>query len=264
MDKSRPGFFTKIYYSIAGFEKYRLFLRQSIGRAISYLILLSLIASLFVFVPQQIEFNKMVDHLTKNFDSIIPDFTFSGGELSVNAKMPIIIDSGSMFIVIDTSDDAEDILVNYDSVILITGNKIIQKYYTNRNEISLSTLSYLNITKEDIEQSLPYMKYMGALLFFFYIVVFTCGRFIMAFLVSLIGLAINSMKQTGLSYRSIFKLSIYSITLPTLLIAVVSYIPFQIPFLGLIYYIIASVYMYGAINIIKKGLDGFNTGNTQF
>lgn len=261
MDK-KPGFFTKIYYSIAGFEKYRCFLRQSIGRAIAYLILLSLIASLLVFIPQQIEFNKMVDHLTKNFDSIVPDFTFSEGKLTVNARMPIVIDNGSMSVVIDTSDKAEDILVFYDRVILITSNKIIQKYYTNRNEISLSTLSYLNMTREDIERSLPYMKYMGALMYLLYIMAFIFGRFIMALLVSFIGLAINSMKQTGLSYRSIFKLSVYSITLPTLLIAVISFIPFQIPFLGLFYYVIASVYMYGAINIIKKGLDGFNTGNT--
>lgn len=263
MNKNKPGFFTKIYYSIAGFDKYRCFLRQSIGKAIAYLIFLSLIVSLFVFVPQQIELNKMVDHLSENFDSLVPEFTFSDGKLEVDAEMPIIIDSDGMSVVINTLPDAEDMLVKYDSVILVTSNKIIQKYYTNRNEISLNSLPYFTITSKDIERSLPYMKSIGATLFFIYIVIFICGRFLMALIVSLIGLMLNSMKQTGLSYRSIFKFSVYSITLPTLLTAVISFIPFQIPFLSLIYYVIASVYMYGAIIIVKKGLDGFDAGNTH-
>lgn len=262
MNINKLGFFKKIYYSVAGFEKYRAFLRQSIGRAVAYLIFLSLIVSLSIFVPQQIKYNKMVDYLTENFDSLIPQFTFSGGKLEIDADMPIIIDSDGMSIVIDTLPDAEDKLFNYDSVILVTSDKIIQKYYTNRNEISLSTLSYFTLTNEDLKQSLPYMKTIGASLFFLYIVIFICGRFLMALIVSLIGLVLNSMKQTGLSYRNIFKFSVYSITLPTLLTAIISFIPFQIPFLGLIYYVIASVYMYGAINVVKQGLDGFKSGNT--
>ena len=46
MNESKIGFFRSFIYSITSFDKYRLFLRQSTGRVVAYLILLSLVLAL--------------------------------------------------------------------------------------------------------------------------------------------------------------------------------------------------------------------------
>lgn len=258
MEETKIGFFSSIYYSIAGFAKYRYFLRNSTGRVILYLLILSLVIGIITLIPQVNLFNNTIDQLTANIDTRIPDFTFADGKLEVRADMPIIIDNEGMgmAIIIDTSPDAEKILDSYDTAMLITSDKIIQKNYVDKNAINLSSFQGLVLSRETVRQTLPIMKPIGAMIFFFSGIFFICGKFISALIVSLIGLIINSVKNTRLSYRNIFKISVYSLTLPFLLSTLLGLLPVYIPLLKpLLVYVIAAVYVYGAINTIKKELD---------
>ncbi|MEN6315986.1 MAG: DUF1189 domain-containing protein [Clostridiaceae bacterium] len=259
MGESRIGFFSSIYYSIAGFSKYRYFLRNSTGRAIVYLLIISLVIGVITLVPEVNLFNKTIDELVTNIDTTIPDFTFADGKLEVKATMPIIIDNGGTAIVIDTSPDAEKILDSYDMIILITSDKIIQKNYVDKSVTNLSNFQGLVMTRDSIRQVLPVMKPIGIAVFLFLGIFFICGKFISALIVSIIGLIINSVKNTRLSYHNIFKISVYSLTLPFLLSTVLDLVPVNIPFKPLLVYVIASVYVYGAINTIKKELDNTST-----
>ena len=261
MDEPRMGFFSRIYYSMAGFGRYRYFLRQSTGKAVVYLLLITLVIGVITFIPAVNEYNKVIDELIANFDSSIPDFTFANGKLEVSGNMPIIIDDGGTTIVIDTSPNAEnEILEDYDTVMLITSDKIIQKYYVDKSVTNLSTLQGLVLTRDNVKQALPIMKPLGIFLFIFGGIFFICGKFISALFVSLLGLVINSIRNTKLSYRSIFKISVYSLTLPLLLCTLLDLLPVSIPFLWLVFYVIAAVYVYGAINTIKREIDNVNDG----
>lgn len=262
MDEPRMGFFSRIYYSMAGFGKYRYFLRQSTGKAVVYLLLITLVIGVITFIPAVNEYNKIIDELIANFDSSIPDFTFANGKLEVSGNMPIVIDNGGVTIVIDTSPNAEDtILEDYDTVILITSDKIIQKNYVDKSVTSFSSMQGIVLTRDTVKQSLPIMKPLGIFLFVFGGMFFVCGKFISALFVSLIGLVINSVRNTRLSYRSIFKISVYSLTLPLLLCTLLDLLPISIPFIWLLFYIIAAVYVYGAINTIKRELDNVSGGD---
>lgn len=259
MDEPRLGFFSRIYYSIAGFTKYRYFLRQGTGKAVVYLLLIALVLAVITFIPAVNDYNKIIDELVANFDSKIPDFTLSNGKLEVSGNMPIIIDNGGVNIIIDTSPNAEEeILDHYDTVLLITSDKIIQKNYVDKTVTNLSKLQGLVLSRDSIKQSLPIMKPLGIFIFVFAGIFFVCGKFISALIVSLIGLIINSARHTRLSYRSIFKISIYSLTLPLLLCTLLGLLPVRVPFLDLLFYVIASVYVFGAINAIKKELDNIS------
>ena len=263
MNEPIMGFFPRIYYSMAGFGKYGYFLRQNTGRAVVYLLLISLVIGAIIKIPAVGEYNKIMDELTANFDSRIPDFRFANGKLEVSGNMPIIIDDGGVTIVIDTSPNAEDaILDNYDTVMLITSDKIIQKNYVDKTVTSLTAFQGIELTKDNIRQVLPLMKPLGIFIFILDVIFFICSKFISALIVSLIGLVINSARNTKLSYRSIFKISVYSLTPPLLLCTVLGLIPVHIPFLWLVFYIIAAVYVYGAINMIKRDLDYISSNGT--
>ncbi len=256
MNETKVNIFTRFYYSITSFARYRLFLRQGVGKAVAYLLLLSFLISLAVFIPAGIQFDRIVDDLIANYDTVIPDFTFANGKLQVNGKMPIILDDGAYPIVIDTSPDAEDkILPEYDIVILITSDKIIQKNYANKSISNLSAFQGLELTRDDIAQALPLMKPVGVFMIILFVIGFVCGKFISALIISLIGLIINSALKTSLSFRNIFKISVYSMTLPLLICTAPSLVSIQIPFLWIVFYAIASVYVYGAIRSIRKELD---------
>lgn len=262
MDEPKMSFFSRIYYSMAGFGKYRYFLRQSTGKAVVYLLLITLILGVISFIPVVNEYNKIVDELIANFDSKIPDFKFANGKLEVSSNMPIIIDDGGANIIIDTSPNAEEaILDNYDTVMLITSDKIIQKNYVDKTVTNLSALQGIVLTRDSVRQVLPLMKPLGIIIFILGGIFYIFGKFISALFVSLIGLVINSARNTKLSYRSIFKISVYSMTLPLLLGTFLSLLPVGIPFLWLLFYVIASVYVYGAINTIKKEINNISISN---
>lgn len=260
MAEPKINFFTSIYYSMAGFSKYRYFLRNRTGKVILYLLVISLVIGVISLIPEINLYNRTIDEFIANIDTKIPDFTFADGKLEVKAEMPIIIEGEGTIIIIDTSPNAEKILDSYDTIMLITSDKIIQKNYVNKSITSLSRLQGLVMTKDSIRQVLPIMKPVGIFVFIFLFIFFICGKFISALIVSIIGLIINSAKNTRLSYRSIFKISVYSMTLPLLLCTVLDLLPVNITYLPLLVYIIASVYVYGAINTIKKELDNTNTG----
>ena len=262
MNEPGMGFFSRIYYSIVSFDKYRYFLRQRTGKAVIYLLLISLVIGIINFIPAINEYNKIIDSLIANFDSKVPEFEFANGKLAVSGNMPIIIDDSGATIIIDTSPGAEEVILeDYDTVILITSDKIIQKNYVDKTVTNLNTMQGVVLTKDSIKQTLPIMKPLGIFIFIFGGIFFICGKFISALIISLIGLTINSIKKTNLSYRSVFKLSIYSLTLPLLLCTVLDLLSVQIPMLWLLFNIIAAVYVYGAINTIKKEIDHISSGN---
>jgi len=256
MNETKINIFSRFFYSITSFAKYRLFLRQGAGKAVVYLLLLSILLSLAVYIPAGIQYGRIVDDLIANFDTMIPDFTLASGKLRVSGEMPIVVDEGAYPIVIDTSPDAEDrILPQYDIVMLITGEKIIQKNYANKQVTNLNAFQGLELNRDDIVQALPLMKPIGIFIFVLFAIGFVCGKFISALIISLIGLTINSALKTNLSYRNIFKISVYSMTTPLLVCTIPSIVPVTIPFLWILFYILASVYVYGAIRSIRKEID---------
>ncbi|MGI6669917.1 MAG: DUF1189 domain-containing protein [Acetivibrionales bacterium] len=256
MNETKLGFFSRFYYSITSFEKYRLFLRQSTSKAVVYLLLLSLILSLAVYLPGIINYNNIIDNLIANFNTTVPDFRLANGRLEVDGKMPIILNKETYAIIIDTSPNADErILDEYDTAMLITSDKVIQKNFADKATVDLDMLQGVVMTKASIKQALPVMKPLGIIVFIFIMLYFICSRFVRALFISVIGIIINAAKRTGLSYRSIFKLSVYSMTLPLLLFTILNLVPVIIPFRWFLFNIIAAIYLYNAIGNIRKEID---------
>ena len=262
MNKTKTNFFACFFYSITSFDKYRLFLRHSVARTVIHLLLVTIFIALVVGIPAWVEYNNIIEDFSLNIDTIIPDFTLNNGRLEVTGEMPIVLSDDTYPIVVDTSADAEDrILDQYDIVMLITSDKIIQKNYVDKAVTPLSMLQGLTLTRDSLAQTIPVMKPVGIFVFIFMGIFFILGKFVSALIISLIGRAINSAKRTYLSYQSIFKISAYSMTLPLLVCTALNFVPTYIPFIWLLFYAIASVYVYGAINNIRKEIDRMSETN---
>lgn len=252
MNEPRMGFFSKLYYSISGFENYRYFIRQKTGKAVVYLLLLSLIIGLISIIQPVIGFNEMINSLYKSFDSTVPDFTLQNGKLDVKGEMPVIIGEGASTIIIDTSGKTdESLLDSYDSALLVLQDRIIQKNYTNRQVTYYSMFQGIRLERSDIKNMLPIVKLFSLFLFIILPPFIIAGRFISALFASIIALIINSAKNTNLPYNDLFAISVYSLTLPLILGTILNFAGMPFLLSTLIYYVISGVYIWGAINSIK-------------
>lgn len=247
------GFFQKIYYSVAGFGQYKSFIREKPGRAVVYLLLLGLIMGVFSLVTPMLDYNRAISEFMLDFDKKVPDFTFGNGKLTVEGNMPIILGEGSSTVIIDTSGRTdESILDDYDNAILITSDRMIQKNYANKQVTSFSLIQGIGFDREDLRRALPIVKIMTVFIAIFGLIFFICAKYISALVVSLAGLIINAATGTGLTYADVFKISAYSLTLPVLIGTMIDLSGVPVPYLTVIFYVVAIVYVWGAINAVKK------------
>lgn len=253
MNNTRLGFFQRIYYSIAGFKNYKLFISQKTGKTVVYLLLLSLFLGLIGLIQPFTEYNKIVNDVITSFDKAVPDFTFEYGKLSVKGDMPIIYNEGGQTFIIDTSGNTdESILSKYDIAVLITQDKMIQKNYANNHVTDFSMLQGFRLTKESVKRMLPLMKGFSILIFIILPPFVIAGRFISALIASIIGMIINSAKNINLPYRDIFAISAHSLTAPLIIGTLLDFTGIPMLLSTLIYYIISGIYIWGALNSIKK------------
>jgi hypothetical protein len=108
MDESNLGFFSRLYYSITSFGKYRYFLRQRTSKAVVYLLLITMVIAAIISVQAGIESSKIIDDVITGISGKIPDFQLADGKLEVSGKMPIIIEDGTTPIIIDSSPNVDE------------------------------------------------------------------------------------------------------------------------------------------------------------
>lgn len=253
MNEPRLNFFTKIYYSIASFDSYRFFIRQRTGKAVLYLLLLSFLVTLAGILQPIIESNKIITQVVGEIEDIIPDFNFENGRLNVDAQMPLIIDDGGMTIIIDTSGNTdESILNNYDMALLIMRDQMIQKNFANQQVTDFSVFQSISFDRSDIKNLIPLAKWLFLIILAIAVPFFIAGRFISVLFISIIALIINSARNANLPYRSIYTISTYALTLPLILCTILDFA--NVPFLlsTLVYYLIAGIYAGCAISAIKR------------
>lgn len=258
MNGVKLGFFRRLYYSVAGFDNYKFFISQKIGKTVVYLLVLSLILGLIGLVQLFTEYNKIVNEIITGFDKAVPNFTFEKGKLDVEGQMPITVNEGGTTFIIDTTGHTDEtILEKYDTAILITKDKMIQKNFANNQITDFSMLQSFRLTKESVKKMLPIMKGFSILIFIILPPFIIAGRFISALIVSIIGMIINSAKNLNLPYRDVFAISAHSLTTPLIIGTMLDFT--GIPFLlsTFIFYLISGIYIWGAINSIKKMTTSF-------
>ncbi len=261
MNESKTGLFRSFWYSITSFSKYRLFLRQSTGRVVVYLLLLSVVSTLGSCIGLYAQTSEVTDRISRELIDGFPDFRLENGQLEIYAEMPIVIEDDPP-VVIDTrpSIDVENILYQYDNVILITRDRYIRKSYLQRQELQWNLVyNNVTITRDNIRETIPYLKTILVIIFAVIAVIsyvfITAGNFINALIVSAIGAIVNVARGTRLSYRNVFKISVYSMTLPMTVGAVMDILRIRIPF-GFVFFLAGcSIYIIGAISMIKAGFD---------
>ncbi|MFB5662064.1 DUF1189 family protein [Alteribacillus sp. HJP-4] len=102
---------------------------------------------------------------------------------------------------------------------------------------------------ETIEGMLPILIPVGVIGLY---LISVALKFIGIFFLSLFGLMIRKTAPQLLSYRQIWMISAYTVTLPTIIIALIDLLPFVIPLSFTIYWIIAFFMLYQVFKHLPK------------
>lgn len=171
----------------------------------------------------------------------VPNFELKDGSLWVADV--IEIDEGDSYICIDTDpdyvfydaydDEMVQALRGYRMAILMDSEKIIIK---NDGEIQGAYFSQLDLEfdREDLISFVPWL-YVGYFLFMLIAYIWMTALFFFGVLfVALIAMIIASGMKRQLTFGQLYLMGIYSRTLPLIIKAAVSFLPFNIPFFWVI------------------------------
>lgn len=258
MENKKINFFARIEKSISNYDFYRIIVKESVGKAISYLVLFSLIISVLSCIKPIYETNKVLGIVTNYFESDIPYFELKNGELQVEGDMPIVFEEGSNITVIDTRDEVDESIVDgYQQGFLLTKTKMISKQGIERTEYSFNDFGKFNFSKEDVQKFLPKLKiFLTPIIIIGIILATILGKLFNSLFVSLIGLIVNGAVKGNLKYDDIYKIGIYSMTLPSIIKLLIKLFPLQHSIFSsmffFIYYGIIVLFITKAVGIIKR------------
>lgn len=248
------GFFKKVWYSIAKFEKYLEMSLEGTGKALKYLLQ---ITSLFVLVISLIGIynaNKNIDKLVENIEENVPNFSYENGKINLSSdaenKVYMMNDTNLSLgkIIIDLNTEDENVITQYENDIrndeevnntgiIILKDKVVQIIKLTEGEEGESRISMsydevveslfgsteVAITKASLLEYLNNNGRTGIVLvnffayFIAYFVIYLCSGLIYTLILTLIGYTSTKISKMKLKFAQLFAMSIYAFTLSNIL-----------------------------------------------
>ncbi len=272
------GFFKKVKYSIVNIEKYPNMSAQGLGKAISYLakiiLILAVVFCLGIVYQTHNLVREGVDYLQNSF----PEFTYKDGTLNVESEDKITIsseDSVAGETIIDTKTEDETVINQYINQVTNEGGGIIvlKDRVIVKNALVAGTVSYsytdisdatgvTEFNKQDVINFANSGKiatlYISIFLtiFMYVFIMYFLSTLSNAILLSFFGFFTAWLAKIKMRYVAIFNMSVYALTLSTILnilyIAVNIFIPFEMEYFQVMYVAVAAIYLVAAIFILKS------------
>ncbi|WP_171051717.1 DUF1189 domain-containing protein [Alteribacter natronophilus] len=242
-------------YSPSTIAKFR---QQKIGRAIGYIFLLMLIAITPIAVSFSMTVHSLVTGLDEQLSDELPYFEIQDGTLSSpDLDEEYIEEQDGQTIIIDPTGDlsVDDVLQYGDALALLQEDAVL---VTGGDPETVNYADFgLNLTKDEAQDLVEAVSGMIWLIISLIVVLmylfYTASKFIGVTFLALLGLIFR--KTAGLpnlTYKHLWVLSAFTVTLPTMITAFLNALPMVIPFQFAIYWTIAIVLLFQVLKNIPK------------
>lgn len=244
-------FLLRVKISMTNVKQYGLLAKENLSKAIGYILILSIIVGTSLGVTQFVLLNVLEESAKVVLESEDFKFEINNGLLDFKAS-PLKQEQGSTLVIIDSSKtlaDAESFrstTVHKDMSSVFLQDGIIARSNGMEYKMKYSDTPFLgeyidNEVALDILEKAKPIKYI---IFVIMILITYIIALAKALLISVAGALSNKMNGAKLKYKDIFKISIYSLTLPMIVELIIP--------LGGISIIISAIYVSIAINSISK------------
>lgn len=272
----KKGFFRRMWYSITKLEKYPNMAAEGVPKALNYFAKLVFIFVIVFSLGLVYQTYKMINEGTKFLQNEFPEFSYKDDTFKLeNDTQTGMYDTEIGKIIIDTNDKTEEEINQYinsidneTSGIIILKDKLIIKNIAvsgsiNYNYKDLSEqMNVKEFNKQDVinyvnssQMVTLYVSIFGTILIYSFVLYFI-SMFMNVIMISLFGYLTALLARIKMRYAAIFNMSVYAITLSTLLemlyLVINIFIDFTITYFQVAYVSIACIYLVAAIFIIKS------------
>lgn len=275
MKQKKMGFFKRVKNAVINFDEYSKFSEEKIFIGIKYFLKLLVIFTLVITLAISIKMTEVSNEVVSKFKNEFPNFKFENNILIIEEEQKqfnAIDEWGYLEIIVDSQkenlDEIEDskqsqMLLAFlkDKIILrnINGIENIATYQEISNKYDLTKVNKQTILdgmfKEDINEKIIMMMSILILSTF---IIFLIQIFLDVVLLSLLGFIISKIIGIKLKYKSIFKMSIYALTLSIILymgyILLLIFTGFEIVYFSVAYRTISYIYIITAMLMMKSDL----------
>lgn len=257
MENEKMGFFSKFKNSIVNPKAYVQFFKESGGRAVLYLFLITLIFGCIGRIRTVYDFANFRDKAKDAINKEARDFKFENGKLKVEGDMPIVIkeDDGSVFIIDTSGKTTESVLDEYNKGTFISDSKIVnKKNLSQKDQYEFTAAKELTFDKNDILKFIDKAKIFNVFIVIFGTLWFFLKQFIFALFTALLALIVNSFVKANVNFGGAYKLTLYALTVPIILNTIIDVVSiYGIGFWPrwIVYWVIALIYLGFGFKAIK-------------
>lgn len=249
--------FKELILSLYDFKSFKEFIKNKRSKVFfAGVVLMVIYFSLTMIVPF-IRFQFKTGGFVKIIEDYVPDFELKDGTLWV--EKPIEYETDGTYIYIDTAPDTSfydvdeigEYISDYYQVVLMDSEKVIVK---NKGEIMGRYFSEfdMDFSRETLQQWVP-NAYLIVTAFMVLAFIFMTALFFFGVLVvALIGMIVASCMKYRLTFGQLYQMGVYARTLPLLIKAIMSFLPFSIPMFGIINFGLSVLYIVLAIQKMKE------------
>lgn len=249
--------FKEMALSVYSYGSYSQFLKNKKGKVFGFGVLLLTIYFVLTMILPGVVGTGSIFRLADIIDESVPDFSLENGMLWMDDVIEydavtayVYIDANS-FLDIEDEDEIAPYFRGYRSVIIADFEKMLIKNDGIWQVLYYSDLG-LEFDKDDLIELVPwiYAIYIVSMVFAYF---WMAGLFFFGVLfVALIGMIIASSMNYRLTFGQLYLMGIYSRTFPLLVKALVSYLPFGIPFFWVLNFGLSALIIGLAIMNMKK------------
>ncbi|MCI9105624.1 MAG: DUF1189 domain-containing protein [Lachnospiraceae bacterium] len=243
--------FCELVHSIYDCKSYETFFKDRKRKTFLFGFLLVVIYFLLTMIVPFVRFQMSTGGIVKIVDEVVPDFAIADGRLDVEEQFEFA--EGDTYFFVDTKDEAmteEMILENlrrYGTVLIADSENLIVKSNGQVQTLQIADLD-IEITKSEIITMFrPFVNLAIGIILVIVFLFMQATFFFGVIFVALFGMIVASCMQTKLTFGELYKLGIYTRTTPLLIKALLSFLPFGLPFFWIISLGISLGYLAGAM-----------------
>ena len=244
--------FKQFYKSLYSPKDIALFRFQGIGKTILYVFFLTLISLLPAIYYLSTATINGLDAIQNSIKNELPAFQISEGTLQSDEKAPIILKKENVTIIFDSTGTANvnEIARSKDTIAILQHEAIV---IANGQSQSLpySMFSDMTFTNEDLLSFLSSIDSSLVIIIPIMVIIIyilTAGlNFIQISILAVLGLILKKLMLRNIQYRHLWRISAYSITLPTIFFTVMEGLKTTVPNGALINWFVAYIVLFLAI-----------------
>lgn len=242
--------FKQLWVSLYSPKDIASFQNQGIAKTILYVFFLSLI----FFLPSAYYLGSMitdgVDAIQETVSKDLPDFEIKNGTLTSEQKEPFVLDKNGYQIFVDGTGTLTptDVSTKTDEAVALLKSELV---FVSNGNIQSSPYSILEGDNEDlykwinsVDSVLPIILPLILLILYLFMV---AGTLLKITILAAFGTVFRSSLSRTISYRHLWRIAAYSITLSTIFFTIMDTFQAVVPFASVISWFVSLIILHLSI-----------------